>query len=113
MPRGHGSQTGQSVLIANGPKIAALRKARGMTQQQLAKAAGMSQSAISLIESGFHPETLSAIAEALHVDVSEIAISGEDRQEGELTANDVAKFQSLMNAVFDRVIAVLRQEESK
>jgi transcriptional regulator with XRE-family HTH domain len=63
-----------------GGKIAALRKARGMTQQQLADMAGLAQQNLARVETGRYSsrlDTLAAIAEALGCQVEFIIKDGE------------------------------------
>ena len=63
-----------------GGRIAALRKARGMTQQQLADMAGLAQQNLARVETGRYSsrlDTLSAIAEALGCKVSFVIKDGE------------------------------------
>ncbi len=58
-----------------GARVAAVRKSRGLTQQQLAEHIGMSVVAIAYIETGkrwARLGTLSKIASALKVDVSDL-----------------------------------------
>ena len=64
-------------FIQLGIAIAALRKMRGMTQEQLAEKAELSRSHISAIEApgivrGFSLETFFNIADALDVDPAEL-----------------------------------------
>ena len=64
-------------FIQLGIAIAALRKMRGMTQEQLAEKASLSRSHISAIEApgivrGFSLEAFFNIADALNVDPSEL-----------------------------------------
>lgn len=80
--------TTDGVLIMNkeqerkriGGKIADLRKARGMTQQQLADMAGLAQQNLARVETGRYSsrlDTLAAIAEALGCQVEFIIKDGE------------------------------------
>jgi transcriptional regulator with XRE-family HTH domain len=58
-----------------GARIAALRKARGLTQRQLAERASVSYSLLTKVESGAAPATpavIGAVARALRVDVPRI-----------------------------------------
>jgi transcriptional regulator with XRE-family HTH domain len=58
-----------------GTRIAALRKARGLTQRQLAERASVSYSLLTKVESGAAPATpavIGAVARALRVDVPRI-----------------------------------------
>lgn len=55
-----------------GGRVATLRKMRGMTQEQLAEAAGIGRTHLNRIESGKYGvqiEVLQAVAEALHMTV--------------------------------------------
>ena len=80
--------TTDGVLIMNkeqerkriGGKIADLRKARGMTQQQLADMAGLAQQNLARVETGRYSsrlDTLAAIAEALGCQLEFIIKDGE------------------------------------
>lgn len=63
-----------------GGKIAAWRKARGMTQQQLADIAGLAQQNLARVETGRYSsrlDTLAAIAEALGCQLEFIIKDGE------------------------------------
>lgn len=65
----------QKFLKAFGKQVATLRKARNVTQQQLAEAIGVSVVTIAYIETGkqwVRPKTLSAIAKNLNVAPSEL-----------------------------------------
>ena len=57
-----------------GQRLNALREERGLTQRQLARAAGVSQTGISLIEKGDRPnpqlKTMEMIAAALNLPVA-------------------------------------------
>ncbi|MAS44133.1 MAG: transcriptional regulator [Rhodobacteraceae bacterium] len=55
-------------------RIKELRKAAGLTQEQLALAAGVTQPIVSQVERGRRPslETLELFAAALHVDVVDL-----------------------------------------
>ncbi|QTX33244.1 helix-turn-helix transcriptional regulator [Aminithiophilus ramosus] len=56
--------------MISGGEIKALRKSRGLSQQELADATGVSRSAVYLWESGTHPpvgKNLQALARALNV----------------------------------------------
>lgn len=59
-----------------GDRLRALRKVRGITQQQLAGAAGLSISALARLEHGEDPNprlaTLQALAKALGVKVADL-----------------------------------------
>jgi len=57
-----------------GRVIAKIRKERGWTQKELAKATGLSKSRIAAIEEGDHPgiKTVVMIAGALGVEVKEL-----------------------------------------
>lgn len=59
-----------------GPTLTRLREARGLTQAQLARKAGLVQSAISMIEAGKRPNpggaTLYKLAKALAVPMSDL-----------------------------------------
>lgn len=74
------SPTNRDRFIELGIKIGALRKMRGMSQEQLAAEAKMSRSHLSSIEAPnsvrpFSLEVLFNIADALEVDSSELLIS--------------------------------------
>jgi transcriptional regulator with XRE-family HTH domain len=63
-----------------GGKIADLRKARGMTQQQLADMAGLAQQNLARVETGRYSsrlDTLAAIADALGCQIDFIIKDGE------------------------------------
>ena len=63
-----------------GGKIADLRKARGMTQQQLADMAGLAQQNLARVETGRYSsrlDTLAAIADALWCQIDFIIKDGE------------------------------------
>jgi transcriptional regulator with XRE-family HTH domain len=60
-----------------GKRVAAVRKSRGVTQQQLAEATGMSVVAIAYIETGkrwARMGTLNKIAKHLKVNISDLFI---------------------------------------
>ncbi|HYH75808.1 MAG TPA: helix-turn-helix transcriptional regulator [Candidatus Saccharimonadales bacterium] len=65
----------QKLLKAFGKRIAEVRKARGVTQQELAERIGMSVVAIAYIETGkrwARLETLSKIAAILKVNIADL-----------------------------------------
>ena len=69
------STTEQKLMKSFGARVAAVRKSRGLTQQQLAENINMSVVAIAYIETGkrwARLGTLTKIANALHVDVSDL-----------------------------------------
>ena len=68
-----------------GVRLRKLRAEKGMSQKDVADAVGMTQAAISQLESGRRvatPKTVKRLAEALGVDIEELA--GEDEGEFEL-----------------------------
>ena len=70
-----------------GEYLSRIRTEKGLSQQDLADALGMTQAAISQLESGKRvatPKTVKRLAEALQVDIEELA--GEDEQSFELRA---------------------------
>jgi len=65
----------QKFLRAFGKQIAALRKSRNITQQELAEDIGVSVVTIAYIETGkqwVRPKTLSALAKSLKVSSSDL-----------------------------------------
>jgi transcriptional regulator with XRE-family HTH domain len=65
----------QKFLKAFGKNVAALRKARGVTQQQLAEDIGVSVVTVAYIETGkqwVRPKTLDRIAKSLKVSASDL-----------------------------------------
>jgi transcriptional regulator with XRE-family HTH domain len=80
-------------------KLAELREQFGMTQQDLATAAGVAQATISRIERGVLPQpkldVLRRLAEALHVTVDYLA----DRTE-EMSPSDVVSADPRAQAIF-------------
>lgn len=74
-PRTMASTTEQKLMKSFGMRVAAVRKSRGFTQQELAERIGMSVVAIAYIETGkrwARLGTLTKIAQALQVDVSDL-----------------------------------------
>lgn len=70
-----------------GEYLSRIRTEKGLSQQDLADALGMTQAAISQLESGKRiatPKTVKRLAEALQVDIEELA--GEDEESFELRA---------------------------
>lgn len=68
-----------------GEYLSRIRTEKGLSQQDLADALGMTQAAVSQLESGKRiatPKTVKRLAEALQVDIEELA--GEDEQGFEL-----------------------------
>jgi len=64
-----------SIPVLTGPKLKAIRALRGVTQQQLADLAGMTQTAVAQYEAGkreIRTDTLRRICEALNVRVQYI-----------------------------------------
>ncbi len=69
------STTEQKLMKAFGRRVAAVRKSRGLTQQELAEHINMSVVAIAYIETGkrwARLGTLTKIADALQVDVADL-----------------------------------------
>lgn len=65
----------QKFLKAFGKQVAALRKSRNVTQQQLAEDTGVSVVTIAYIETGkqwVRPKTLGKIAKSLNVKISDL-----------------------------------------
>lgn len=74
-PRSMASTSEQKLMKSFGKRVAAVRKSRGLTQQDLAEQINMSVVAIAYIETGkrwARLGTLTKIANALHVDVSDL-----------------------------------------
>ena len=73
--RSMASTSEQKLMKSFGMRVAAVRKSRGVTQQELAEHIGMSVVAIAYIETGkrwARLGTLTKIANALHVDVADL-----------------------------------------
>lgn len=69
------STSERKLMKAFGARVAAVRKSRGFTQQELAEEINMSVVAIAYIETGkrwARLGTLTKIANALHVDVADL-----------------------------------------
>lgn len=69
------STSEQQLMKSFGKRVAAIRKARGVTQQELAEHTNMSVVAIAYIETGkrwARLGTLTKIANALQVDVADL-----------------------------------------
>jgi transcriptional regulator with XRE-family HTH domain len=65
----------QKLLKEFGKRVAAVRKAKSLTQQELSETVGMSVVTIAYIETGHRwvrLGTLHKLAKALHVDVAEL-----------------------------------------
>lgn len=74
-PRSMASTSEQKLMKAFGMRVAAVRKSRGFTQQELAEQINMSVVAIAYIETGkrwARLGTLTKIANALQVDVADL-----------------------------------------
>lgn len=74
-PRSMITTSEQKLMKAFGMRVAAVRKSRGLTQQQLAEHVNMSVVAIAYIETGkrwARLGTLTKIANALRVDVADL-----------------------------------------
>ena len=66
-------------LLAGEPPVRVWREHRGLTQAQLAEAAGVTQSMVAMIERGDRRgtvDTLTVIARALKVDLDDLASGG-------------------------------------
>lgn len=66
-------------LLAGEPPVRVWREHRGLTQTQLAEAAGVTQSMVAMIERGDRRgtvDTLTIIARALKVDLDDLASGG-------------------------------------
>lgn len=66
-------------LLAAEPPVRVWREHRGLTQAQLAEAAGVTQSMVAMIERGDRRgtvDTLTVIARALKVDLDDLASGG-------------------------------------
>ena len=67
--------------------LAALRKERGLSQQQLSEKTGLSRSAIGMYETGKREpdmETLKALAEFFHVDMNTLTTGDSNSEMSEL-----------------------------
>lgn len=65
----------ENILIAFGAKVQALRKAQGLSQEQLAAIANLHRTYIGMIERGEKNATslsIEKIAKALHVNISDL-----------------------------------------
>lgn len=72
-----------------GKIIKELRTNRGMSQHDLAKAAGMGQSDISKLERGTMSETTAIVRLAMALDVSPIYLETQDKKYAGLSAFDI------------------------
>lgn len=71
-------QTHESWLVWISQQLKRLREDKGLTQEQLAQAAGLPQSHISRLEAGKHSpsnKTLNRLAKALGIDVGSLTLS--------------------------------------
>ena len=66
------SSSPMTITVANGPAIRRIRELAGWTQRDLARAAGLSPMALSLVEAGggMRPRNLNRVAEILQMPVT-------------------------------------------
>jgi transcriptional regulator with XRE-family HTH domain len=72
------------VMMKTGEKLRRLRRGSGLTQAQLAKASGISQASITMIETGEvenpRPATIKALADVLGVSGMDLLDDPEERR---------------------------------
>ncbi|QYK70172.1 MULTISPECIES: helix-turn-helix domain-containing protein [Paenibacillus] len=96
-----------------GERIRTIRKAKGLTQQQLAELSGLDDSYIGSVERGernFSIDTLEKVLTALNVSISELMFSKEHMTTDETIRQEaVDEFVALTSRLNEEQIGILRR----
>ncbi|MGG4203769.1 helix-turn-helix transcriptional regulator [Paenibacillus jamilae] len=96
-----------------GERIRTIRKAKGLTQQQLAELSGLDDAYIGSVERGernFSIDTLEKVLTALNVSISELMFSKEHMTEDETIRQEaVDEFVALTSRLNEEQIGILRR----
>ncbi|WP_342416105.1 helix-turn-helix transcriptional regulator [Paenibacillus sp. FSL R10-2782] len=96
-----------------GERIRTIRKAKGLTQQQLAELSGLDDSYIGSVERGernFSIDTLEKVLTALNVSISELMFSKEHMTKDETIRQEaVDEFVALTSRLNEEQIGILRR----
>lgn len=96
-----------------GIRIRAIRKAKGLTQQQLAELSGLDDAYIGSVERGernFSIDTLEKVLTALNVSISELMFSKEHVTKDETIRQEaIDEFVALTSRLNEKQIGILRR----
>ncbi|MDQ0492331.1 helix-turn-helix domain-containing protein [Paenibacillus brasilensis] len=96
-----------------GIRIRAIRKAKGLTQQQLAELSGLDDAYIGSVERGernFSIDTLEKVLTALNVSISELMFSKEHMTKDETIRQEaIDEFVALTSKLDEKQIGILRR----
>jgi transcriptional regulator with XRE-family HTH domain len=96
-----------------GERIRTIRKAKGLTQQQLAELSGLDDAYIGSVERGernFSIDTLEKVLTALNVSISELMFSKEHMTEDETIRQEaIDEFVALTSRLNEEQISILRR----
>ncbi|WP_328801356.1 helix-turn-helix transcriptional regulator [Paenibacillus sp. LX16] len=96
-----------------GERIRTIRKAKGLTQQQLAELSGLDDAYIGSVERGernFSIDTLEKVLTALNVTISELMFSKEHMAKDETIRQEaVDEFVALTSRLNEEQISILRR----
>lgn len=101
------------VKLSSGDVIRTARELLEMTQDELAKKAGMRQSHLSEIERGKRPvgkAVAMKLARILELPPAQILFAGQEPREGSTTQDDV---EAIINVFLNRIMRKLRRVQSK
>ncbi|MCC3378454.1 helix-turn-helix domain-containing protein [Paenibacillus farraposensis] len=96
-----------------GERIRTIRKAKGLTQQQLAELSGLDDAYIGSVERGernFSIDTLEKVLTALNVSISELMFSKEHVTKDETIRQEaIDEFVALTSGLNEKQIGILRR----
>lgn len=96
-----------------GERIRTIRKAKGLTQQQLAELSGLDDAYIGSVERGernFSIDTLEKVLTALNVSISELMFSKEHMTKDETIRQEaIDEFVALTSRLNEEQISILRR----
>jgi transcriptional regulator with XRE-family HTH domain len=96
-----------------GERIRTIRKAKGLTQQQLAELSGLDDAYIGSVERGernFSIDTLEKVLTALNVSISELMFSKEHMTKDETIRQEaIDEFVALTSGLSEEQIGILRR----
>ncbi|SEB20876.1 helix-turn-helix domain-containing protein [Paenibacillus sp. 276b] len=94
-----------------GERIRAIRKAKGLTQQQLAELSGLDDAYVGSLERGernFSIDTLEKIVVALNVPVQDLIMSIDNDKESMLRRNALDEYSEIINNLKTKEIVIVK-----
>jgi len=94
-----------------GERIRAIRKAKGLTQQQLAELSGLDDAYVGSLERGernFSIDTLEKIVVALNVPAQDLIMNIDDDKESMLRRNAIDEYSEIINNLKTTEIVIVK-----